>query len=51
MTAPDLFSLKPTVRTFPEVEGSRQRRAPEMMADLNRACDACLKDKGVDNAE
>ncbi|MGU3469166.1 hypothetical protein ACLBXO_30410 [Methylobacterium sp. C33D] len=31
-------------------ERSRQRRAPETMADLNRACDARLK-KGMDNGE
>lgn len=32
-------------------ERSRQRRAPKMTIDLNRACDAWLKDKGVDNGE
>lgn len=30
-------------------ERIRQCRAPKMMTDLNRACDAWLNDKGVDN--
>ncbi|MEE7459929.1 hypothetical protein MFUR16E_00505 [Methylobacterium fujisawaense] len=30
-------------------ERIRQRRAPKMMVDSNRACDAWLKDKGANN--